>query len=84
MAHRDGSRHEWVPRRAWDLIVTSDDATGRVYSGFWVEEEGTWSSFRGVRETVEAKGVFASLYTDSECVRAGSPRWFDSNTDRRT
>ncbi len=64
MVHRDGSTHEWVPGRAWDLIVTSDDATGRVYSGFCVEEEGTWSSFRGVRETVEAKGVFASLYTD--------------------
>ena len=64
MVHQDGSTHAWVPGRVWDLIVTSDDATGRVYSGFCVEEEGTWSSFRGVRETVESKGVFASLYTD--------------------
>ena len=64
MVHQDGSTHEWVPGRVWDLIVTSDDATGRVYSGFCVAEEGTWSSFRGVRETVEAKGLFASLYTD--------------------
>ena len=64
MVHQDGSTHEWVPGRTWDLIVTSDDATGRVYSGFCVEEEGTWSSFRGVRETVEARGLFASLYTD--------------------
>ena len=31
---------------------------------FLREEEGTWSSFRGVRETIEAKGLFCSLYTD--------------------
>ncbi len=48
MVHRDGSTHEWVPGRAWDLIVTSDDATGRVYSGFCVKEEGTWSFGMGV------------------------------------
>ena len=41
-----------------------DDATGEVHSGFFVEEEGTWSSFRGVGEKVEAKGLFDSLYTD--------------------
>ena len=41
-----------------------DDATGEVHSGFFVEEEGTWSSFRGVGETVGAKGLFDSLYTD--------------------
>ena len=48
MVHQDGSTHEWVPGRAWDLIVTSDDATGRVYSGFCVKEEGTWSFGMGV------------------------------------
>ena len=26
--------------------------------------EGTWSSFRGVREVIEARGLFCSLYTD--------------------
>ena len=41
-----------------------DDATSEVYSGFFVEEEGTWSSLRGVRETLEARGLFCSLYTD--------------------
>ena len=65
MLHQDGSTHEWVRGRLWDLIVTSDDATGRAYSGFCVEEEGTWSSFRGVRETVEDKKVFASSYGHS-------------------
>ena len=64
MLHQDGSRHEWVPGCQWDLIVTMDDATNEHYSMFFVEEEGTASSFRGVREVIEARGLFSSLYTD--------------------
>ena len=64
MLHQDGSPHEWVPGQMWDLIVTMDDATGEHYSMFFCEQEGTWSSFRGVRETIAAKGLFCSLYTD--------------------
>jgi len=26
MLHQDGSKHEWVPGKQWDLIVTMDDA----------------------------------------------------------
>lgn len=64
MIHQDGSTHEWVPEQRWDLIVTMDDATSEVYSGFFVDEEGTFSSFRGVQETIEKQGLFCSLYTD--------------------
>ena len=64
LIHQDGSRHEWVAGQHWDLIVTMDDATGEHYSMFFVEEEGTASSFRGVREVIERQGLFASLYTD--------------------
>jgi transposase len=64
MIHQDGSRHEWVPGQSWDLIVTMDDATSEIYSGFFVAEEGTLSSFRGVRETIECKGLFSSFYSD--------------------
>lgn len=64
MLHQDGSRHEWVPSKLWDLIVTMDDASNRHYSMFFVEEEGTQSSFEGVKEVVSTHGVFASLYTD--------------------
>ena len=63
LVHQDGSTHEWVADAVWDLIVTLDDATGEVYSGFFVEEEGTWSSFRGVRETAQARGLFLSFYS---------------------
>ena len=64
MLHQDASTHEWVAGERWDLVVTLDDATSEVYSGFFVDEEGTWSSFRGIGETVETKGLFDSLYTD--------------------
>jgi hypothetical protein len=64
MIHQDGSRHEWVAGRQWDLIVTMDDATSEHYSMFFVEEEGTASSFRGVREVIEARGLFSSFYSD--------------------
>lgn len=41
-----------------------DDATNEHYSMFFVEEEGTASSFKGVRETIMKCGLFSSLYTD--------------------
>ena len=64
MLHQDGSSHEWVPDRWWDLIVTMDDATSDIYSAFFVAEEGTMSSFQGVSEAIRAKGLFCSLYAD--------------------
>ena len=83
LLHQDGSRHEWVPGQLWDLIVTMDDATNEHYSMFFCEEEGTWSSFRGVREVLAEKGVFCSLYTDR-----GSHYWHTpvagGQVDKRT
>lgn len=64
MLHQDGSRHEWVPGKKWDLIVTMDDATSEHYSMFFVDEENTKSSFQGIGEVIRAKGLFSSLYTD--------------------
>lgn len=64
MLHQDGSRHEWVSGQEWDLIVTMDDADSTIYSAFFVAEEGTMSSFQGVREVIERHGLFGSLYAD--------------------
>ena len=64
MLHQDGSTHQWVPGQWWDLIVTMEDATSEIYSAFFVEEEGTQSCFRGFSETIQAKGLFNSLYAD--------------------
>ena len=64
MLHQDGSTHEWVRGQHWDLIVALDDATSEHYSMFFVEEEGTVSSFRGMAEVIEGWGLASSLYTD--------------------
>jgi hypothetical protein len=66
MVHQDGSRHRWLGQHqaALDLIVTMDDADNRIYSAFLVEEEGTMSSLRALREVIGAHGLFCALYTD--------------------
>ncbi len=65
MLHQDGSRHAWLSGQApLDLIITLDDATNRIYSAFLVEEEGTASSLRALREVIAEQGLFCSLYTD--------------------
>jgi len=64
LLHQDGSTHQWVPGCQWDLIVTMDDATNEHYSMFFVEQEGTASSFQGIRDVIAARGLFCSLYTD--------------------
>jgi hypothetical protein len=64
MLHQDGSSHEWVGGQRWDLIVTLDDATSEVYSGFFVPEEGTMSTFQALGEVIAERGLFCSLYAD--------------------
>ncbi|MEE9910393.1 MAG: ISNCY family transposase [Deltaproteobacteria bacterium] len=71
MIHQDGSAHEWVPGKRWDLIVTMDDATNEQYNVFFVDEEGTASSFQGVGDVILKKGLFSTIYTDR-----GSHYWF--------
>ena len=64
MIHQDGSTHEWVSGQKWDLISTMDDATNEHYSMFFCDEEGTVSSFQGVKETILKRGLFSSFYSD--------------------
>lgn len=63
---QDGSTHRWIAAlgRDIDLVVTLDDATGRITSGLFVEQEGTMSSFLGLAETIAGYGLFGALYTD--------------------
>jgi transposase len=65
MLHQDASPYAWLGGRpSLDLAVTLDDATSAIYSAILVEEEGTVSSFLGLIETIAAKGLFCSLYSD--------------------
>jgi hypothetical protein len=62
---QDGSKHAWLPQAPeLDLVVTLDDATSAILSAVLVEEEGTASSFIGLKETMAAHGLFSALYTD--------------------
>jgi transposase len=65
MLHQDASKHVWLEGLGpLDLVVTMDDATSEVYSAILVEEEGTISTFLGLGETIAAKGLPCSFYTD--------------------
>lgn len=65
MLHQDGSRAVWLAGQpALDLIVTMDDATSTLYSAVLVAEESTASTFRGLLEVFESKGLPLSFYTD--------------------
>lgn len=78
MIHQDASTHQWIEGVYWDLVVTMDDATNEIYSAFFVDEEGTWSSFRGVKEVIESKGLFSSFYTDR-----GSHYWITDKAGKK-
>ena len=77
MLHQDGSRHSWVPDAQWDLIVTLDDATSEIYSAFFVEEEGTMSSFQAFLEVIGKHGLFGALYADR-----GSHYWITKSAGK--
>ena len=75
MLHQDGSRHAWLEGQPpLDLIVTLDDATGAIDSAFLVEEEGTASTFRALKDVFGTHGLPMSLYTDRGAHYFYSPR----------
>tara|TARA_B100000586_G_scaffold261503_1_gene228831 strand:- start:66 stop:1304 length:1239 start_codon:yes stop_codon:yes gene_type:complete len=66
MIHQDGSTHKWFDGddNYYDLIITMDDANNEIYSAFLCNEEGTQSSFRGIMDVINNKGVFSVFYVD--------------------
>src|SRR3954468_5396261 len=61
----DGSTHRWFQDDRYDdLIVLLDDATSEIYYVQLIEQESTATVMAGVREVIERKGVFCSLYSD--------------------
>src|SRR3954464_10456037 len=62
---QDGSQHAWLPQGpAPDLVVPPHDAPRAMLSAVLGEEEGTASSFIGLKQTIAAHGLFSALYTD--------------------
>ncbi len=65
LLHIDGSKHQWFEDQRWyDLIVIMDDATSEIYYAQLVEEESTQTVMKALRDVVESKGLFCSLYSD--------------------
>jgi len=65
MLHVDGSTHGWLGgSQRHDLVAILDDATSKVYYAQLVDQESTATVMAGLKEVVEKKGVFCSLYSD--------------------
>lgn len=71
--HYFATRYEWVAEQSWDLIVTVDDATKRVHSGFLVDNRDIWSVFRSVREVLLRRGVLETLTLSGSELDYGIP-----------
>lgn len=65
MLHIDASEHRWFKDdRYYELLVIMDDATSQIYYAQLVEAESTRSVMAALREVVETRGIFCSLYSD--------------------
>ncbi len=65
LLHIDGSKHRWLNDDCWyDLIVVLDDATSEIYYAQLVVEESTRTVMAALREVIETRGLFCSLYSD--------------------
>ena len=65
MLHIDGSQHRWFQDdRYHELMVVMDDATSEIYYAQLVDAESTKTVMAALREVIESKGVFCSLYSD--------------------
>jgi len=65
LLHIDGSEHQWFGDERYDeLIVIMEDATSEIYYAQLVEAESTHSVMVALREVIEMRGLFCSLYSD--------------------
>jgi transposase len=65
MLHMDGSPHDWFGNGTeYDIVTISDDANNEVYDIALVDEEDSHTCMSMIRNVVEKKGIFCSLYSD--------------------
>jgi transposase len=65
MLHMDGSPHDWFGNGTeYDIVTISDDADNGLYDIAMVDEEDSMTCMAMIRNVVEKKGIFCSLYTD--------------------
>ena len=59
-----GMAFEWCRGQMSELLLTIDDASSKVHSGFLTRGEPTWSRFRGIHEVLVTKGLFDAIHVD--------------------
>ena len=65
MLHMDGSPHDWFGNGTeYDIIAISDDANNKLYDIELVKEENSLTCMSMLKNVVEKKGIFCSLYSD--------------------
>ncbi len=65
MLHMDGSPHDWFGNGLeYDIVTISDDANNELYGIELADEEDSLTCMSLIRNLIEKKGIFCSLYTD--------------------
>ena len=65
LVHNDASTHEWIvglPKQ--DLVVSLDDADGKMLFARFFEQEGTHSTLVSLEHVLRVHGRFGEFYTD--------------------
>lgn len=65
MTHMDGTPYDWFGNGTeYDIVTLLDDANNELYDIEMVDEEDSLVCMSLLKNTVQKKGVFCSLYTD--------------------
>jgi transposase len=73
MMQMDGSPHRWFGDKKHCLIAMIDDATSEVHAEFFPSET-TAGCLKVMRDCIETKGVFKTLYVDRAGIFGGPKR----------
>lgn len=74
----DGSPHHWFGKDypACCLMASMDDATGRVLSMFFVEQESAWAYLELLRRVIKKHGIPLSVYQDKHgALKRNDDKW---------
>jgi transposase/DNA-binding transcriptional ArsR family regulator len=73
MMQMDGSPHRWFGDKKYCLIAMIDDATSEVHAEFFPSET-TVGCLKVMRDCIETKGLFKTLYVDRAGIFGGPKR----------
>ena len=73
MMQMDGSPHRWFGNKKHCLIAMIDDATSEVHAEFFPSET-TVGCMKVMRDCIEVKGIFKTLYVDRAGIFGGAKR----------